>query len=127
MLLIYSGITWQERLIFTLMSLLFLAFIYYPDKLSFLENKFIAKIGLCSYVLYLAHEHIAVLVIHSWGAYFYPLSFVLPILMVCIMIALSILYTDHIDKHITNYLKKLFLSKHANRSEKQFTPSTSGS
>jgi peptidoglycan/LPS O-acetylase OafA/YrhL len=107
---IYSGVKLEERVIFIIMILLFLCFIYYPDKLSFLENKYILKIGVASYFLYLIHEHIAILIIHSWGVYFYPLSFVLPILLAVIITILSIWYTDYIDFRINAYLKKRFLT-----------------
>jgi peptidoglycan/LPS O-acetylase OafA/YrhL len=104
--LIYSGTSISERLMYAGMTLLFLCFIYYPGRLSFLENKLITRIGVCSYFLYLIHEHIAVLMINSWGKYFYPVSFILPLLIIIFMIVLSILYTDHIDKRIIAFLKK---------------------
>ncbi|GAB2826093.1 acyltransferase family protein [Ferruginibacter profundus] len=110
-LLIYSGAKLEERIIFVLMFLLFLGFIYYPDKLSFLEKKIIVRIGVASYVLYLVHEHIALLIINRWGHYFYPLSYALPILLVFVMTWLSILYTERIDTHINKFLKKIFLVK----------------
>jgi len=108
---VYSGLNMGERIIYIFMFLLFLCFVYFPNTLSFLENKLILRIGVASYFLYLIHENIAILIIHSFGQYFSPFYFILPLLLICLMIFISILYTEYIDKKITAYLKKIFLSK----------------
>lgn len=108
---IYSGENMAIRIIYFFMFLLFVCFVYFPDKLSFLENKLMLRIGVCSYFLYLIHENIAVFIINRLGNYFYPAYFILPLILVFLMVALSILYTENIDRKINSYLKKIFLTK----------------
>lgn len=102
---------WGERIAFLLMYLLFFVFIYFPDKLSFLEKPFLSKTGEASYFLYLIHENIGVYIIVALGSYFLPLGFVLPLLIMIAFTVLSILYTYTIDKKINKWLKGILLKK----------------
>jgi peptidoglycan/LPS O-acetylase OafA/YrhL len=76
-----------------------------------LENKLMVKIGICSYFLYLIHEYAGVLLIRAFGKYFYPVSFILSLLVAALLIVVSIFYTHHIDRRISNFLKKILLPK----------------
>jgi len=90
----------------TIMFVLFFGFIYYPKFLKFLESKFIIKIGISSYFLYLIHGYIGAVCIKNYVAFFYPYSFVAPSLVLILMIFFSIFYTKHIEPAISTRLKK---------------------
>ena len=94
-----------------IMFLLFFCFIYHPKILKFLENKFITKIGFSSYFLYLIHEYIGEVWIRNIVGFFYPNSFIAPIIIIIVMIAFSILYTQKVEIKIGKYLHKCLLRK----------------
>lgn len=100
-----------DLIISTIMFLLFYGFIYAPERLRFLENRLIVKIGVSSYFLYLIHEYIGVVWIRNIVGYFYPNSFIAPILIMILMIALSIIYTQKIEIKIGKYLNNLLLKR----------------
>jgi peptidoglycan/LPS O-acetylase OafA/YrhL len=97
------------KLIYLLMVFCFLAFIYFPGKLSFFRNRYLCGIGFSSYFLYLIHEQLGVLLIYSFGQYFYPFMFVFPIILMVVLIFLSILFSEKIDKRIMTFLRKNWL------------------
>lgn len=112
--MLYSGVILPIRIIFLVMISAFLIFIYYPEKLSFLERPVLLKIGIASYFLYLIHENLGVLIINTIGPYFLPNTPVLPILLIIGFSYLSILFTTKIDQPIGNWLKsKLDINKKA--------------
>jgi len=94
-----------------IMFLLFFCFIYYPKFLRFLENRFFIKIGFSSYFLYLIHEYIGVVWIRNIVSFFYPNSFIAPILIIIVMIAFSIFYTQKAETRIAKYLHKRLLKR----------------
>ncbi|OHT44599.1 acyltransferase family protein [Flavobacterium tructae] len=94
-----------------IMFLLFFCFIYYPRSLQFLENRFIIKIGVSSYFLYLIHDYIGVVWIKNIVSFFYPNSFIAPILIMIVMITLSIFYTQKVETKISKYLHKCLVNK----------------
>lgn len=94
-----------------IMFLLFFCFIHQPKFLKFLENKFITKIGFSSYFLYLIHEYIGEVWIRNIVGFFYPNSFIAPIIIIIVMIAFSILYTQKVEIKIGKYLYKCLLRK----------------
>lgn len=91
--------------------LLFIALIYYPRVIKFLENKILMKIGISSYFLYLIHENIGVLIIHKSGSFFTNYEFILPLALILFLVFISILYTYKIEKLINNYLKNTLVKK----------------
>jgi peptidoglycan/LPS O-acetylase OafA/YrhL len=109
--IVYSGLENKVRMISLLMIILFFAFIYIPKVLAPFENKTITSIGESSYFLYLIHENIGILIIYSFGSYFLPFGFILPVLLIITWIVLSNLYTLKIDKKINNWLKVKILKK----------------
>lgn len=108
---VFVDATWPIRILYCLMYLLFLCFIYYPDKLLFFENKTLVSIGLSSYFLYLIHQHLGVLLIHKLGVYFYPFGILFTLLVFYLLILFSRIYTEKIDKPIGRSLKKIMLIK----------------
>ncbi|BFM42266.1 hypothetical protein CFS9_09070 [Flavobacterium sp. CFS9] len=100
-----------ELISVTIMFLLFFCFIYCPKSLRFLENRFILNIGLSSYFLYLIHDYIGVVWIKNIVGYFYPNSFIAPILIMIVMITLSIFYTKKVEAKISKYLHKCLVNK----------------
>ena len=91
--------------------LLFIALIYYPKAIRFLENKILLKIGISSYFLYLIHENIGVLMIYKYGEFLKSYEFIFPLVLTIFLILISIFYTYYTDKKINNYLKKTFLKE----------------
>ncbi|MBF4517577.1 acyltransferase [Flavobacterium sp. ANB] len=100
-----------DLIVTTITFLLFYGFIYNPEKLRFLENRFIVKIGVSSYFLYLIHEYIGVVWIRNIVGNFYPNSFIAPVLILIFMIVFSILYTQKIEFKIGKYLNNLLLKR----------------
>ncbi|MFT4802873.1 MAG: peptidoglycan/LPS O-acetylase OafA/YrhL [Psychroserpens sp.] len=104
--IIYSGIRIPVRITYALMIILFIMFIFFPKRLSLLENSKLTSVGESSYFLYLIHENIGVIIIYNLGQYFLPNSFVLPVILIITLSYLSILFTKKVDKPINNMLKK---------------------
>jgi peptidoglycan/LPS O-acetylase OafA/YrhL len=88
---------------------LFLIFIYKPQYLKFLEFRWITKVGQSSYFLYLIHEHIGVLTIALLGTAIFPGSLAVPVLLILVLIAVSILFTKYVDNPLAGWLKKKLL------------------
>jgi peptidoglycan/LPS O-acetylase OafA/YrhL len=108
---LYFGVQWQVRIIYAGMLALFFAFIYRPRWLSLLESRLFLQIGVASYAIYLLHENIGVLLIHSWAGYFSPVGFVLPLLLICFFCIVCILYTQTLEKHVADWLKGNLIGK----------------
>lgn len=90
---------------------LFFCFIFRPKYLFFLENKWIVKIGVSSYFLYLIHDYVGVVSVRAIVSWFYPYSFVAPVLMIFIMLFFSSFYTQTIEPKITTLLKSHLLKE----------------
>lgn len=99
------------RIAYSIMLCLFLLGTYWPKLLMPFENKWLVQIGLASYFIYLIHENISILIINSYGRYFKPYGFVLPVILMVLICLLSILFTIYIDKNIASFLKKRMLPK----------------
>jgi peptidoglycan/LPS O-acetylase OafA/YrhL len=94
---------------YSLMFGLFFCFIYCPQILGLLENKFIVYIGTSSYFLYLIHEYIGVVLIKKIVNLFYSYSIVAPLIMLIFMIVFSVFYTKYVESKFSTYLKnKIF-------------------
>lgn len=111
--MIYSGVQNNVRLIYAVYLLLFYLFIYYPKKVTIFKHIFFTSIGESSYFLYLIHECIGVLLIYLFAKYFAPLEFVFTLIVITLMVLLSKLYNDKIDKKITPFLRKILLKNKA--------------
>lgn len=90
---------------------LFFCFIYSPGWLKFFENKFFVSIGVSSYFLYLIHEYIGVVWIRNIVTFFYPNSFLAPVLVIIVMILFSIFYNQKIESKIIKYLNTILLKR----------------
>jgi peptidoglycan/LPS O-acetylase OafA/YrhL len=108
---VYSGVRMLVRLVYILMISMFFIFIYFPQKLSPLENSKITNIGKSSYFLYLIHENIGVFIIYTLGQYILPNSFIIPIILIIGLSYLSILFTNKFDKPINKFLKKKIIMR----------------
>jgi peptidoglycan/LPS O-acetylase OafA/YrhL len=109
MFILFKSGSYHERATFMSMAGLFLAFIYFPEKLSFFENKYMTKIGESSYFLYLIHEHIGVFLIANFAGYFLPYGFVFSLIVVGSLVMLSLFFTMKIDRPFNNWFKNRFL------------------
>lgn len=91
------------RFIYFFMIILFFTFIYYPQYLSFFENKYLIKIGVSSYFLYLIHQNIGVLSIYNWGSI--SMGYILPLTIIIALIPISIFYSESLDRPFGKWLK----------------------
>lgn len=92
-----------------LFSLLFLAFIYKPDSISLLSNKFFLFIGMISYPLYLIHENLGILFINYLSDKT-GINSIGPLLVTVIglMFLFSFLLHQYIEAPVGNFTKKYF-------------------
>ncbi|RYZ50665.1 MAG: acyltransferase [Chitinophagaceae bacterium] len=100
-----------SKIAHALMFALFLGFIYFPSALRLFETNWLVKVGVSSYFLYLIHEVIGVMVINTAGPYFMPLGFILPLLLMGVLAATSIVFTQKIDIPVNRYLKNRLTRK----------------
>jgi peptidoglycan/LPS O-acetylase OafA/YrhL len=107
--IIYSGEKMPAHIINAIMFLLFFGFIYYPERMRIFQSRIIAKIGFCSYFLYLIHESIGVFIINTVGKYFLPIGFLFPLLVMGVFIVSSIWYSEVIEKRLTKAFKELLI------------------
>lgn len=107
----FYGAGLRVKLFDCIMYLIFIGFIYYPAKLSLFENKKLVSIGVSSYFLYLIHQNVGVLLINKLGHYLYPVSFLFTILLFYVLILLSRIFTEKIDRPFGRKLKKLLVIK----------------
>ena len=91
----------------SLFILLFFFMIYYPQLISFFNNKFLNTIGVSSYFLYLIHENIGVFLIHENLLALLSFYFLQPIIVILLLSVLSILFTKYIESYIIKFLKTL--------------------
>lgn len=108
---IRSGIQVEVKIAFALMLVLFMCFIYIPELLSFFENKLLVSIGVASYIIYLIHENIGVMLIYLFGSKMGGNSYLFPVLIAALLIYLSILYTRNIDVKIAAHLKRVLFNR----------------
>lgn len=101
----------SELISYAIMFGLFFCLIYYPKILMIFENRFLVSIGVSSYFLYLIHENIGVAWIRNITVFVYPNNFITPIIIIIVMIAFSIFYTQKIETNINKYLNKLLFKK----------------
>lgn len=107
-ILLETYFSYQKGIVipYILMIVLFLIFIYNPKKLSLLEHKIFMKTGASSYFTYLIHEHIGVLIINLCGTLFFPIGFILPIMLILLILILSHFYYVNIEIKISKWLKQ---------------------
>jgi peptidoglycan/LPS O-acetylase OafA/YrhL len=91
----------------SIMFLLFFCFIYYPRVLRFLESNIFINIGTSSYFLYLIHEYIGVVWIRNIVPFFYPYSFIAPVLILLLIVGFSIFYSKQVESKIIFCLNKI--------------------
>ncbi len=100
-----------DLIIYSAMFLLFSFLIFRPQAFWVFKNKILTQIGIASYYLYLILEYIGGVFIKNYVGYFYPHSYIVPILVIICMILISIMYTKTIEIKFHSFLKKYFLKK----------------
>lgn len=92
--------------------ILFILFIYKPERLSFLDKKIFYNIGISSYVLYLIHEYIGIILIFKISSIgmFSIYWFLPPIIVILGVIFLSIVITDKIENPISKFIKNILFN-----------------
>jgi peptidoglycan/LPS O-acetylase OafA/YrhL len=101
------------KLVFIYLSilLLFLIFIYFPEYLSFLNNKYLCKLGVASYSLYLIHYHIGVATINCIYNYFGKEILFIPLIITFLACIFSLFSYNYLETPLSKVLKKTLLSK----------------
>ncbi|MDB5286998.1 MAG: hypothetical protein JWR05_1947 [Mucilaginibacter sp.] len=92
--------------------ILFLIFIYKNSWLNFLSSKAIITVGIYSYSIYLFHNNIGVLLIHSFSKIFKSTALYLTVLPACIVILITCMTVEKIiNKFIHPPLRAILLKK----------------
>lgn len=108
-------IIWQRNLIATFIILgifsIYLTFVYKPQYLSFLKNKFICKLGVASYSIYLIHYHIGVVCIKQAYKYLGKEVLILPFIMIGLVCIFALLSYKYFETPVSKFLKKILLTK----------------
>ena len=101
------------KLVFIYLSilLLFLIFIYFPKYLSFLNTKWLCKLGVASYSLYLIHYHIGVATINSIYDYFGKEILIIPLIIASLACIFSLFSYKYLETPLSKVLKKTLLNK----------------
>jgi peptidoglycan/LPS O-acetylase OafA/YrhL len=102
---LYFAIFISTRITNICMLILFAIFIYFPNLISFVDNKLFNKIGVSSYFLYLIHQSIGLILIEKFGKYIFPHSCIFPILLICLFVIISIVYTIKLETPFIKALK----------------------
>lgn len=103
--IIIDGGRTPAKLLYAGMITLFFLCVYAPDFLWFFENKFLMKMGMASYFLYLIHENLGIFLIHKVGPIFGSASVLFTLLLITIFLIVSIVFTEKIERQIQFYLK----------------------
>ncbi len=98
-------------MIFICVLLIYLIFIYKPEYLSFLTNKYICRLGVASYSLYLIHYHIGAATIKQIYKYLGKEVYIIPVFIMLLACSFALLSYKYLETPISNVLKKLLLKK----------------
>lgn len=99
----------EERLFVLFVMIIFLAFLYYPSLLRFLENKALVKVGVASYSIYLIHQNLGVLILSEISKSFGLLNWIVPILPIIVFSCFGLLSLQHIENPLAKRLKRFLL------------------
>ena len=110
----YNYFTLELRLIFLIMLLLFALMIYKIKWLSLLDNPLLARIGVISYSVYLAHGDIGILLINKYGGYLGRWSPISAILVCAILIFAADLSYRFIERRTARILKRWLFDNSSN-------------
>lgn len=92
----------------TTLSLLLL-FVFKPSIISFLGSKFLSKIGIASYSIYLLHQNIGVLSINKLSPFFYDFNWIIGLIVFVLISLLGIYSYKYIEMPLGKKLKSVFL------------------
>lgn len=90
----------------SIFSLLIL-FIYKPQTIQFLGNKFLSRLALVSYSVYLIHENIGVLIINKSSLYFGNYNWMIPLFLIAFFFLFAILSYKYLETPLNKILKKI--------------------
>ncbi len=99
------------NLIFIGVILVYLTFIYKPEYLSFLTNKYLCKLGVASYSLYLIHYHLGVATIKQLYQYLGKEILLIPVPIMIIVCLFALFSYKYFETPLSNILKKILLKK----------------
>ena len=94
--------------LFSLLTyLILMSFIYKPNLINFLGNKFFGKLGLVSYSVYLIHQNIGVLIINKISNYLGNYSWLIAIILIIIFFLFGLLSYKYLETSISKLLKNV--------------------
>ena len=105
--IVLTPITVANLLFMAFIYGLLILFIYKPDLLSFLGNRFFSKLGLISYSVYLIHQNIGVLIINKFSIYLGNSNWLIGILLIFLFFLFGVGSYKYLETPISKYLKKL--------------------
>ncbi|KEY18779.1 acyltransferase family protein [Kaistella antarctica] len=99
--------TVQNILFLVFIYSLLMLFIYKPNKIRFLGNTFISKLGVVSYSVYLIHGHIGVLVINKFSWILGNYNWIIGVVLIGLFFLFGIFSYKFLEKPISTILKKI--------------------
>jgi len=112
-----------EKILLQLAISFFMLLIYAPACLAWLQNRYIVRLGIISYSVYLLHESIGLLLINKLSS-FVPqqLTPVIPVVVLLIMVASCALLYRFYEKPVNNFVRKKLLSRNAKNKADELQP-----
>lgn len=104
---ILMGISIEKISFMLFIYSLLLLFIYKPNIISILGNKFFSKLGVVSYSVYLIHQHIGVFIINKFSYLFGSYNWIIGVLLIIIFFSFGLLSYKFLEIPISRSLKKI--------------------
>lgn len=92
--------------IILLINIAFIVLIKNSEVLNKYNLKWVSKVGVASYFIYLIHENFGILLINKYGYLLGSLSILSGFILIIVFCILGIFYTQFIENKIVDYLKK---------------------
>ncbi|WP_413531731.1 acyltransferase family protein [Empedobacter brevis] len=97
-----------EVFIFVFFLFLFIiVFIYKPERLKFLEQPILLKIGTASYCMYLIHYHLGTVLIKYLNANF-GLGYLSPLIVIGLVVIFGLVCYEYFEKKLMRVYKRIF-------------------
>lgn len=94
-----------EVILFSFLLFFFiLTFVYKPEKLRFLEQPLLLKIGAASYCMYLIHYHLGVVLVRSLNE---SLGYLSPLIVIIIVITFGLFCYEFFEKKLIKFYKRI--------------------
>jgi len=88
----------------------FIFFIYKRDAIAFLSKKWISKIGVASYSIYLIHQNIGLLIIYNTTKYLGSFQYIVPIFLIGMFTAFGLISYKYFESYLSKRLKVLLFA-----------------